>query len=117
MFKTLVAATYGISCIKYTKILRESTVFKVQDLLPRERGRSERDDTHFFMQYAIILQVLDKTFKVIFFFLNDIFLNNILRCPFSQLTLPPKTQLLSIRTTYLPSPFQNNQLVNQTGRN
>lgn len=44
MLKIRVAATYGTSCIKYTKILRESTVFKVQEFVTegkRGGGRKE----------------------------------------------------------------------------
>lgn len=94
MFKILVAATYGTSCIKYTKILRESTVFKVQEFVTKEKREGVgRNDTHTLMQYEIILQVPDITFKVSLKN-KDIFLNNILRYPVSQVNLSPKSHPL-----------------------
>lgn len=84
MFKILVAATYGIS---YTKILRESTVFKVQESVTKEKGEGEEGMTHILSQ-----AVEDITLKYLFKN-KGIFLNNILRCQISQVNLPPKVIL------------------------
>jgi len=43
MFKILPAATYGTTCIKYSKILRESTVFKVQEFVTNRKGGGGRN--------------------------------------------------------------------------